>query len=213
MEIILVAKEAGLAQAFRQAARGLSGVTVFEGSIFDVQADAYVSPANSFGFMDGGIDAWYTWRFGDKVQDNVRLAILQYWQGELPVGAAETVATGDDEVPFLIAAPTMRVPQILGSDSINPYLAMRATIMSVREGYFKNGPHKGEPISQYIKTVAVPGLGTGVGKVPFSLAAFQMCEAIRRHLAGRHYLPKSWSEATEDHIGLLKQSPRNLQKD
>ncbi len=213
MKITLVAKEAGLAYAFHQAVKGLDDVTVFEGSIFDVEADAYVSPANSFGFMDGGIDAWYTWRFGASVQDNVRMAILKHWQGELPVGAAEIASTADDEVPFMIAAPTMRVPKVLGSDSINSYLAMRAAIMCVRSGRFKDGPFEGQAISDHVKSIVVPGLGTGVGKVPFSMAAFQMCEAIRLHATGRHFLPKSWSEATDNHLTLLGQDPRNLQKD
>lgn len=31
-------------------------VEIYEASIFDYQADAIVSPANSFGFMNGGID-------------------------------------------------------------------------------------------------------------------------------------------------------------
>lgn len=212
MKIVLAAKEAGLAHAFRLAAIELDNVEVFEGTIFDVDADAYVSPANSFGFMDGGIDAWYMWRFGDQVQDNVRLAILRHWQGELPVGAAEIASTGDDEVPFLIAAPTMRVPEILGSETINPYLAMRAVIMRIRNGRFKDGQFEGSAISDHVKTIAVPGLGTGVGKVPYSLAAFQICEAVRLHASGRHSLPKSWDEATENHIALLKQEPRNLQK-
>ena len=35
----------------------------------DVKADAIVSPANSFGFMDGGIDMVYTKRFGWGVQE------------------------------------------------------------------------------------------------------------------------------------------------
>lgn len=30
-----------------------------EGSILDVEGDALVSPVNSFGFMDGGIDRAY----------------------------------------------------------------------------------------------------------------------------------------------------------
>ena len=212
MQIILTAKDGALADAFRTASDGLTDVSVFEGSIFDVEADAYVSPANSFGFMDGGIDAWYLWRFGDHVQDRVRMAILRYWQGELPVGCAEIVETDDEDVPFLIAAPTMRVPMILGQDSINSYLAMRATIICIRSGLFKEGTHKGSKISNSIHRIAVPGFGTGVGKVPFSLAAFQMCEAIRRHQSGRHFLPKSWAEASEYHAELLQLSARNFQK-
>lgn len=213
MRIILCDKDGGLAAAFRHHAEDLENVEVVEGSIFDVEADAYVSPANSYGFMDGGIDAWFLWRFGDQLQDTVRLAILKHWQGELPVGAAEIVETGDDEVPFVIAAPTMRVPMILGKDSTHAYQAMRAAIMCVRNGRFKDGDKAGARVSDYVKSIAVPGLGTGVGKMPFDLAAFQMCEAMRLHRTGKHFLPRSWAEAGENHLALLQQKPRNMQKE
>ena len=212
MEFVLTAIDDDLASAFEEHCGGLKNVSVFRGSIFDVECDAVVSPANSFGFMDGGIDAWYRWRFGDKIQDSVRLAILRYWHGELPVGAAEIVETNDDEVPFLIAAPTMRVPMILGTESVNPYLAMRAVIMLVREGRFRDGDFQGNDIKSHVKRIALPGLGTGVGKVPGEMAAHQIKEAISLHVDGKHYLPKSWGFASEAHQHLLKQEFRDLQK-
>lgn len=212
MEFVLAAIDDDLANAFEQHCGHLENVSVFKGSIFDVDCDAVVSPANSFGFMDGGIDSWYRWRFGDGIQDSVRLAILRYWHGELPVGTAEIVETHDDEVPFLIAAPTMRVPMILGSDSINSYLAMRAVIMLTRMERFRDGKFQGEEIKSQVTKIALPGLGTGVGKVPAAMAAHQIGEAILRHCQGKHYLPKSWFLATEDHQHLLKTEFRDLQK-
>jgi len=208
MQIVFAATEPALADAFEAHSKDLENVDVFRGSIFDVEADAYVSPANSFGFMDGGIDAWFVWRFGAVVQDNVRLAILEHWQGELPVGTAQIVETADDEVPFLIAAPTMRVPMTLGKDSIHPYLAMRAVIMCARNGILKTGSQKGELVSKHVHKIAVPGMGTGVGKMPFDLAAFQMCEAVRLHGKGKHYLPKSWAEAGDAHLALLQKKSK-----
>lgn len=212
MEFVLTAVDDDLADAFEEYCGELDNVSVFKGSIFEVDCDAVVSPANSFGFMDGGIDSWYRWRFGDGVQDSVRMAILRHWHGELPVGAAEIVETFDDEVPFLIAAPTMRVPMILGVDSINPYLAMRAVIMLVREQSFRDGKYKGEAVDLQVKKIALPGLGTGVGKVPAEMAAHQIRKAISLHVDGKHFLPKSWSLATEAHQYLLRQDSENLQK-
>ena len=43
-----------------------STVEIVHGDIFSRPADALVSPANSFGFMDGGIDLAYSRRFGDR---------------------------------------------------------------------------------------------------------------------------------------------------
>jgi hypothetical protein len=64
LQITLTAVEDELAEAWQRFCGDLDFVKVHHGSIFDSQADAYVSPANSFGFMDGGIDMMYSQRFG-----------------------------------------------------------------------------------------------------------------------------------------------------
>jgi O-acetyl-ADP-ribose deacetylase (regulator of RNase III) len=99
VKIILAAREAPLAKAWSEHCAGLDDVSVHHGSIFDVKCDAVVSPANSFGFMDGGIDALYTHRFGGGVQDRLRRLILDRHHGELLVGAAEIVETDDLRLP------------------------------------------------------------------------------------------------------------------
>jgi len=75
--------------------------------------------------MDGGIDALYMDYFGAEIQLRVRRQIFDHHAGELLVGIADTVETGDTVIPFLIAAPTMRLPMSL-SDSVNAYLAARS---------------------------------------------------------------------------------------
>ena len=60
MNIILTSVEPALADAWERFCGDLDFVTVHRGSIFDLSCDAVVSPANSFGFMDGGIDMLYT---------------------------------------------------------------------------------------------------------------------------------------------------------
>ncbi len=64
MKLILTAVEKSLAEAWRKFFSELDFVTVPHGSILDARCDAVVSPANSFGFMDGGIDAIYLSFFG-----------------------------------------------------------------------------------------------------------------------------------------------------
>src|SRR5215831_14903577 len=120
MKIILTAREADLEKAWRAHCGDLQDVIVHAGSILDASCDAVVSPANSFCFMDGGIDALYIQRFGWQVQDRLRRKILEQHHGELIVGNAEIVETGDAGIPFLIAAPTMRVPMVLESNTVNP---------------------------------------------------------------------------------------------
>ena len=146
----------------------------------DVTADAIVSPANSFGFMDGGIDMLYSRRFGWQVQDRLQELIKEHHHGELLVGAAEIVET-DAHIPFLIAAPTMRVPMIL-RDSVNPYLAARAALLLVKHGTFKAGEFRGTRVCEVVHSIAFTGLGTGVGQVGWAVCAHQMRLAIEEVL-------------------------------
>ena len=212
MEIVLSAPQPLFASALRAEASGLADVSVYEGSILDLACDAIISPANSFGFMDGGIDQTYTAHFGEEVQTRVRENILYQHQGELLVGAATIVPTGNPHIPHLIAAPTMRVPMWLGEETVNPYLATRAVMLLVREGRFTSGPHIGEPVKDHVKRLALPGMGTGVGGVPFAISARQMVRAIAQFRDGPYRLPTSWAEASEDHIRLYSEKVVPLQR-
>jgi len=208
LQIVLAAPDAALALAWEAACGDLPGVTVHRGSIFDVACDAVVSPANSFGFMDGGIDALYVERFGEGVQSRVRRQILDRHGGELLVGSAEIVETGAAATPFLIAAPTMRVPMVLPHDSINPYLATRAVLRVWRQGQLPAG----DPVGERVRSVAFPGMGTGVGRLPPELCARQMRTALEEHLApGAFRFPTSWAEASERHQLLYTDRPTRLQ--
>jgi O-acetyl-ADP-ribose deacetylase (regulator of RNase III) len=74
---------------------------------FSVEADAMLSPANSFGIMDGGLDKAIRDVLGPSIEDKVRARIVERHH-ELPVGLAEVVPTGDSRWPLLVCAPTMR---------------------------------------------------------------------------------------------------------
>ena len=76
-------------------------------------ADAVVSPANSFGFMRGGVDGVYTRVFGEGVESRLQAIIRTLPAEELPVGEALIVPTGHSGIPWLISAPTMRRPSVL----------------------------------------------------------------------------------------------------
>lgn len=211
MKITLAALDAELSEAWTRHCADLDDVAVHRGSIFEVNCDAVVSPANSFGFMDGGIDAEYVRRYGVAVQDRVRTAILTRHHGELLIGSAHIVETGDANQPYLVAAPTMRVPMKLGSATVNPYLATRAALLLIRHGSFVEGPLAGRRIDETIRSIAFPGMGTGVGKVPAEICARQMRKALQEHRDGTARLPQSWAEASEDHQLLYTDRPTRLQ--
>lgn len=210
MKIILSAVEEPLARAWETFCGDVPGVTIHRGSILDVACDAVVSPANSFGFMDGGIDALYLEYFGADIQMRVRRAICERHHGELVVGTAEIVETGHVRIPYLIAAPTMRVPMIL-RETVNPYLATRAALLLVRSGTFPDGAHAGAPVADVIHAVAFPGMGTGVGRVSPATCARQMRMAIDDVLGWPHAMPPSWAEASEQHQLLYTDRPKRLQ--
>lgn len=122
-----------------------------------LEADIYVSPANSYGCMDGGIDEIYMEMFEgieDTVQNEIRRNCVVrniYDRATLGIGSALVVKT-NKENKFLICAPTMFVPQNIQKHPDNVYFAMCAILR----------------LCDILKlddsiNVAIPGLGTGVG--------------------------------------------------
>jgi len=212
LKIILSAVEKELYNAWKSFCGDLPDVEIYHGSILDLSVDAVVSPANSYGFMDGGIDLLYSHRLGWHVQERLQKIIQQKHHGELLVGQAEIVETDVEQIPFLIAAPTMRVPMIL-KDTVNPYLAARAVFLLIKHGTFFNGNYKDEPINKFVQSVAFSGLATGVGRVGLNTCAKQMQKAIEDFVLDKHTFPHSWVDASAKHQELYTDKIRNLQYD
>jgi O-acetyl-ADP-ribose deacetylase (regulator of RNase III) len=138
------------------------------GDIFGLNKgfDAIVSPANSFGWMDGGIDLAYVNYFGGSLEHDLQRKIDAEFDGELLVGQAAVVETGYHRIPLMISAPTMRVPHsIVGT--MNVYLAFRAVLLAAR----KNS----------IESILSPCLGTLTGGMPALESAQQINVALRNH--------------------------------
>ncbi len=194
VRFILVAREPTLAQAWRDAFDEFEAFEVVEGDIFDQQADAIVSPANSFGFMDGGIELLYSQHFGWDVEQRVREVLLREHDGELPVGQAIVVETGHAQVKFLISAPTMRVPMDV-SKTANAHLAFRAVLRAVRSF------NQARPDA--IRTVLCPGLATGEGRMPPERCAFQMRLAYQVCVQDQALRKGGLAAAVEQHLSLI----------
>lgn len=197
-----------LVEAWRREFEGVASVTVSCGDIFsaksgavgvddpiDMKADAVISPANSFGFMDGGIDAVYTYQFGPELQERLQALIKDEHGGELPVGMAAIVQTNHPDIPWCISAPTMRVPRDV-SDTVNAYLAFRAALRAVLEHNARGRPT--------IQRVLCPGLGTAIGRMPVSRCARQMRVAWDRVLGERQVIHGSVRAAADDELELLR---------
>jgi O-acetyl-ADP-ribose deacetylase (regulator of RNase III) len=173
LRLVLCAVEDHLAQAWATAADGRPKVHTHRGSTLEVPAEAVVSPANSYGWMRGGIDAVYARTF-PAIEQHVRSAVLAYHGGELPVGQAVIVPTDVVAPPWLISAPTMREPgERLPQDTVHPYLAARAVFRLWRDGRLEDD----RPVRSVVSTIAMPGLGTGIGGVPPEVCARQVMAA------------------------------------
>lgn len=210
MRIILCSIDERLGEAWQAYCGELDGVEFHRGNILDLQVDAVVSPANSFGFMDGGIDMVYSQHFGWNVQQQLQNQIRHLHHGELLVGNADIVETQHSTIPYLIAAPTMRVPMIL-ADTVNPYLAARAALLLIKHGRFRSGALEGERISDGVKSVAFPGLGTGVGRVEPEKCARQVRAAIKEVVFDDYEFPTSWADAQMRHQQMYTDRFRDLQ--
>ena len=85
LDLILVSPEPLLCAEFREQFKDLPRVEVVDGYFERLpEFDCLVSPANSFGLMDGGMDAAITRFFGDGLQQRVQQRILAEYLGEQP---------------------------------------------------------------------------------------------------------------------------------
>ena len=165
-QIILCDLDETLCEAWRQKFRH-PRVRIEHNDFFEIDADAYVAPANSHGIMDGGFDRLLRLRF-PGIEVRVQRAI-DGLGGMLPVGETVIVETDDADVPFVVCAPTMVSPtDIRGTRNV--YEAMAAILRGVQEF--------NEEADQPIEILAIPGLGTGVGRLSPFTAASQMSEAF-----------------------------------
>jgi O-acetyl-ADP-ribose deacetylase (regulator of RNase III) len=175
VRVSLTDRNPTVAQALAARFDGVNNVEVLEGDLLDLDCDALVSPANSFGFMDGGIDQAIDRFFGGAAQRAVLDRIADRFYGELPVGSATIIAMPSVRFPFLVVAPTMRVPGDSRS-TINAYLAMRAALIAILD-HNQGG-------SARIGSIGVPGLCTGVGSMLADESATQMRAAYDMIFAG-----------------------------
>ncbi len=187
MKIILSALSTKLLDAWTVFFNSEYNVEIVQADITKLKCDAVVSPANSFGFMDGGLDLALSERFGWDLQERLQQQINGLPEGELLVGQAILMETGDNDIPFLISAPTMRIPTSINIDtSVNAYLVMKAILLTAKN-------------DSRIESVAIPGLCTGTGNMKPLVAAGQMFRAYEEIILGKHMNFKTFAEAQEYH--------------
>ena len=135
-------------------------IHVAKTDLADLTVDAVVLPANSHGRMVGGVASAVLAAGGQKIEDEARSS------APIAVGAAVITTGGDLPSAHVIHAPTMEEPgQKIGVENVRR--ATRAALIAASRNNFA--------------TIALPGMGTGVGGVPIDEAARAMVDELRAH--------------------------------
>ncbi|HEX2055529.1 MAG TPA: macro domain-containing protein [Nitrospiraceae bacterium] len=135
-------------------------VQVIHGSILNVDADVIVNAANSLGIMGGGVAGVIKRAAGQEVEDEAR----RY--APIAVGQAVLTSGGLTRFKGIIHAPTMPRPAMRIA-ATNVGLATAAAMALADEHEFTS--------------IALPGMGTGVGGVSHRDAAAMMMREIERY--------------------------------
>jgi len=168
-------------------------ISVVQGSILEVQVQAIVNAANSRGIMGGGVAGVIKRAAGQEVDEEARRQV------PIPVGSAILTSGGRTRYQAIIHAPTMPEPAMRIAPQ-NVALATRAALALADARGFAS--------------VAIPGMGTGVGGVAHADAAAMMIKEIRAFVP--HALQsvvlvdvdpamvQAWQEALKDQNRLEK---------
>jgi len=139
-------------------------IVVLTGDITKQEVDAIVNPANSLLIMGGGVAGAIKRVGGKEIEDEA----VKY----APVSVGEAVATGAGKLmaKYVIHAPTMERPAMrIGNKNVQ---------LSVR-GALKCAEGLG------IRSLAFPGMGTGVGGLSLKEAARVMVKEVKEHVDKR----------------------------
>jgi O-acetyl-ADP-ribose deacetylase (regulator of RNase III) len=158
LNVVLTDVNTRVVQAWRAAFADTPEVRISRGSILNQQVDAWVSPTNSLGRMDGGVDAAIRRHLGAGIQLRVQRAIRDQFGGVLPVGSAVCVPSGAENPTFLISTPTMVQSAENVSETLNVALACAAAFQAI---HLQNQRTPGS-----ISSVALVGMGAATGEVP-----------------------------------------------
>ena len=128
------------------------------GDITTISCDAVVNPANSLGYMGGGVAGALKRIGGGEIEQEARR--------HAPIAIGTAVATTAGKLPcqYVIHAPTMQQP------------AMRINAANVQKAT-KAALDLGKKLG--VKCIALPGMGTGVGGVAVEDAAVAMASVVK----------------------------------
>ena len=136
-------------------------IVIKKADITKMDVDAVVNPSNSFGEMGGGVALAIKKAGGDVIEKEAKK------KSPVELGQAVITGAGKLKARHVIHAPTMKFPaEKIGVENVR--MATRAAMETA--------------VKNKIKTIAFPGMGTGVGGVPYTSALKVMLEEIHEKL-------------------------------
>jgi len=141
------------------------GVTIstVTGDITRLEVDAIVNPANSQLIMGGGAAGAILRAGGREIQEEALK------QAPVPVGKAIATNAGKLKAKHVIHAPTMELPA-MQIEKQNVELAVNGALECAKR--------------LEVKSLAFPGMGTGVGGFNVDEAAKIMVDEVMKHIDG-----------------------------
>ena len=133
-------------------------VEIIKRSLLEVDADVIVNPANSLGLMGGGVAGVIKKFGGEKIEEEaVKKAPIE-------VGSAILTTAGNLKFKGVIHAPTMEKPAMLTTEEKVRKAVRAALSLADNLGF---------------ESLAMPGMGTGVGGLPKDISARVMLQEIK----------------------------------
>ena len=135
-------------------------IFVKKGDLTQIECDAIVNPANSFGYMGGGVAGAIKRIGGREIEDEA--------VAKSPINVGEAIVTTSGNLPckYVIHAPTMKRPAMhIGVQNVK-----LATVAALKLALELN-----------VNSIAIPGMGTGVGGVPVDSAAREIVNIAKKY--------------------------------
>ena len=205
MQVTLCDKKDSVVAAWERRFEKSPEVRIVTDDIFSCGSDAVVLPGNSYGFLTRGLELQASELFGFELQDLIRKKIREDYNGELLVGQGLVIPCkelGNGETPctHLIYVSACRTPRVVDG-TLNAYLAARGAFLALAAAE-----------AEGIKSVALPGIGTGESGMPEEICARQMRYAYSLFSGRRGYGDKNLTRLTRRE-NKLRRMPKPPQED
>ncbi|OUJ19093.1 O-acetyl-ADP-ribose deacetylase (regulator of RNase III) containing Macro domain [Methanonatronarchaeum thermophilum] len=134
-------------------------IKIKKGDITQINTEAIVNPSNPYCTMGGGLAKQLLEKGGTQIKKE---AIKQ-----TPIQIGKAIVTDAGNLPsrYIIHTPTVENPTGKSSEEI----ISKATKAVIQKSIEKN-----------IKTIAIPGLGTGTGKLPYEKSVKTIYKIIKQ---------------------------------